>query len=160
MNSSIPKIEVTDLRDSDFRDYYLMLRDANLARRTGFEPVLNKHKAQMLFQSENDTNLTFAIRLKATQQLIGIINVFPEIGTDFAPNYKNVELGYFLASAYQRHGYMPVALHKVLSSLTEAKIVEATVEKSNYPSQKVLQKLGFQQIDAYDNNLVFSLSLK
>lgn len=160
MKSSIPEIEVTDLRNSDFRDYYAMLKDENLARRTGFEPVTDEHKAQMLFQSENDTNRTFAIRLVSTQQLIGIINVFPEIGTDFVPNYKNVELGYFLASAYQRHGYMPVALHTVLLSLTDAKIVEATVEKSNYPSQKVLQKLGFNKVDTYDDNLVFALLLK
>lgn len=154
------EIEVTDLVDSDFADYYEMLSDPVMAKKTGFEPVEDEKKAKMLFASENDTNKTFGIRLITSGKLIGIINVFPEIGDNFEPDFKNVELGYFMHISYQQRGYMTSALKAVIHQLTVPEIIEATVDSSNYPSQKVLHKLGFKKVDKYDNDLVFELSTK
>lgn len=155
------EIKVTDLRTADFADYYEMMRDEQLAKKTGFEPVSNEKKAQMLFESENDTNKTYAIRLINGGKLVGIINIFPEIGDDFEPHYENIELGYFINTNYQQRGYMTYSLGQVLDNLKESvNIVEATVESRNLPSQKVLHNLGFSQVDEYDDNLVFEMKIK
>lgn len=155
------EVEVTELRTDDFEDYYEMMRDEQLAKKTGFEPVNDEKKAHMLFESENDTNKTYAIRLINSGKLIGIINLFPEIGDNFEPDYENIELGYFINTSYQQRGYMTYALGYVVDNLkAPIKIVEATVEAHNVPSQKVLHSLGFAQVDEYDENLVFERKVK
>ncbi|MGQ2282350.1 GNAT family N-acetyltransferase [Apilactobacillus kunkeei] len=155
------EVEVTELRTDDFEDYYEMMRDEQLAKKTGFEPVNDEKKAHMLFESENDTNKTYAIRLINSGKLIGIINLFPEIGDNFEPDYENIELGYFINTSYQQHGYMTYALGYVVDNLkAPIKTVEATVEEHNVPSQKVLHTLDFTQVDEYDENLVFEREVK
>lgn len=160
-NSPKKEVAVTELRTDDFADYYEMMRDEKLAKKTGFEPVNDERKAHMLFESENDTNKTYAIRLINGGKLIGIINIFPEIGDNFEPDYENIELGYFINTSYQQRGYMTYALGEVLNHLkAPVKVVEATVEARNLPSQKVLHSLGFSQVDEYDDNLVFEMKVK
>ncbi|KPN81611.1 GNAT family N-acetyltransferase [Apilactobacillus kunkeei] len=160
-NSPKKEVAVTELRTDDFADYYEMMRDEKLAKNTGFEPVNDERKAHMLFESENDTNKTYAIRLINGGKLIGIINIFPEIGYNFEPDYENIELGYFINTSYQQRGYMTYALGEVLNHLkASVKVVEATVEARNLPSQKVLYSLGFSQVDEYDDNLVFEMKVK
>ncbi|KOY78922.1 hypothetical protein RZ72_00620 [Apilactobacillus kunkeei] len=160
-NSPKKEVQVTELRTDDFADYYEMIRDEQLAKKTGFEPVTDERKAHMLFESENDTNKTYAIRLINGGKLIGIINIFPEIGDNFEPDYENIELGYFINTSYQQRGYMTYALGEVLNHLkAPVNVVEATVEAHNLPSQKVLHSLGFAQVDEYDDNLVFEMKVK
>ena len=56
---------------------------------------------------------------------------------------------------------MTYALGEVLNHLrAPVKVVEATVEARNLPSQKVLHSLGFAQVDEYDDNLVFEMKVK
>lgn len=155
------EIEVTELYDTDFPAYFEMMSDSVMAQKTGFEPVEDEQKAKMLFESENDTNKTYAIRLKDTHRLVGLINIFPEIGDNFEPDFENVELGYFINTSYQQRGYMTYALQWVLDQeMDGVSIVEATVDVNNIASQHLLLKLGFTQVDKYDDNLVYSQKLK
>ncbi len=58
------------------------------------------------------------------------------------------ELGYALATGYQRRGLMPQALSLLLAELffkTGLERLEARCSVDNVPSQKVLERLGFRQ---------------
>ncbi|UQS85647.1 GNAT family N-acetyltransferase [Apilactobacillus apisilvae] len=159
IKADLGDITINTLNPKDFNNYWEMLANSELAKKTGFEPVLDEKKAKMLFQSENQDNITVAIRITKSMKLIGIINLFPEIGENFEPVYNNLELGYFINVNYQQHGYMTKALSKTLSLIDGNTLIEATIEKENLPSMKVLQKLNFEEIDHYDGYRTFSLKI-
>ncbi|TPR36975.1 GNAT family N-acetyltransferase [Apilactobacillus micheneri] len=159
ININLGEIKLDTLNPNDFKDYWEMIANDQVAKKTGFEPVKDESKAKMIFQSENEDHVTFVIRLVDSGKVIGLINLFPEIGENFEPVYDNLELGYFMNNNYQKRGYMTKALSAVLENFDEASLIEATVNQNNEPSMKVLNKLGFHQIDKYDGYKTFELKL-
>ncbi len=80
----------------------------------------------------------FAIRLKETGRLIGIILYFDE-------KDDSCEIGYGIGSAYWNQGYTTEAVHRFLEYLFREKgmrKVYASFFTGNYASRRVMEKCG------------------
>ena len=89
------------------------------------------------------TGLRWIISLKADEKLIGDIGFY-----DYEKKHRKTEVGYKLASAHWKKGYMSEALEAVLEYIykeTDVNRVQALVDPRNPPSYLLLEKYGFQQ---------------
>ena len=80
----------------------------------------------------------FAIRLKETGRLIGIVLYFDETDT-------SCEIGYGIGSQYWNHGYTTEAVRRFMEYCTEEKgfsTVYASFFTGNIASQRVMEKCG------------------
>lgn len=93
---------------------------------------------------QNGVSIRFAIALRdQPQQLIGTCGFHP-----FDEGNRRVEIGYDLAKAYWQRGIMTEALTAMLHygfTILALHRIEAVTTPENYPSRRLLEKLGFQQ---------------
>ncbi len=93
----------------------------------------------------------FAIRLKETRKLIGIILYFDE-------KDSSCEIGYGIGSEYWNHGYVTEAVHRLLEYLFEEKgfrKVYASFFKGNEASKRVMEKCGMTYERISENELEY-----
>ena len=93
----------------------------------------------------------FAIRLKETGRLIGIINSFDETA-------DSCEIGYGIGSGYWNRGYATEAVHRFLEFLFREKglkTVYASFFTGNDASRRVMEKCGMQYSHFVEKELVY-----
>jgi RimJ/RimL family protein N-acetyltransferase len=111
-------------------------RDIKAAMRTSLENVIRDKKQDQWYADWQSV----LIILKKENAIIGgfCFQRYPdEDGT--------VQIGYMIQTEYQKDGYMTEALRRGIAWIFERsdiKAVLAETMKSNFPSQKVLKKLG------------------
>lgn len=126
------QIQVCLLRQSDLPALNHLYADSQLLAAAGIVIDANPEFRQMVFN--NWVRQKFVWGIFSHQLLIGTINLFPE--------EKQVEIGYLLTPEYQHHGIMTMAVGQVLQQ-THLRPLFAEVRVDNLPSQRVLQKNGF-----------------
>ena len=89
---------------------------------------------------------------KADQMLIG------DIGFHTPPNLRgNVEIGFSIVKAYRNDGYgteAGIALIKWAFRNPNIQRVKATCRVGNYPSRRVLEKLGMKQTEQFEKDQI------
>lgn len=90
---------------------------------------------------ENQEGINWAITLKGSPKLIGIIGHYR-----ISPENYRAEVGYMLLPQFHGKGIIPEAIKEVVKyGFKEMKLhsIEAIIDPANLASEKVLQKNGF-----------------
>lgn len=142
------RLRVRPLVESDLTAYCRILSHPVMDTVNGAPVDLNPELLAMTFEKDRHSPFAFAI-VTHSQRLIGAIIFYAHPETE-ASTVSQYDLGYFLEPKLWGRGLMPEALTAslVLSSRLDgaAKIVWATCLVSNQRSQRVLTKLGFDQV--------------
>ena len=98
-------------------------------------PLANKEEARVMF----------AVCLKDTGEIVGMAGVGNKAEVD-----NEIEIAFFISEEYAGKGYITEAAKAVSQwalSFLKLDYLMAIVDVGNHPSQKVVQKCGFQLID-------------
>lgn len=82
------------------------------------------------------------LELKETGQVIGNISIDND---HIRARVKSVSLSYWLGEPFAGKGYMSEALRAVIGELEDYSVISARVFSENISSQRLLEKLGFEQ---------------
>ncbi|HBJ1647982.1 GNAT family N-acetyltransferase [Clostridium botulinum] len=96
-------------------------------------------------QNENDLWCQLVIEKKSDNTILGII----ALQTKFEVN-NEIEIAYFISEKYSGKGYMKQAAKAILEwgfDNYNFPFVMAIVEIDNYPSQKVIECVGFKKVE-------------
>lgn len=121
-------------------DSFMVYRNNNeWMKYQGFKNLTKDEYRNVLLVPPNIENgVQLAIADKNTDELLGDLYLIKKENT--------IEIGYTINPAYARKGYITEILEAVLIKLKECypgyKII-AEIEKDNFPSRKLLLKLGF-----------------
>lgn len=138
--------------------------DAGQVSRNSKQPIVAHYLTDMVFETEADAlgwinwinndkfdvsipNIVVAVVEKSTEICVGLIGV--------APKYElqnQVEILYAVSDAYQNRGYTTEAGHALIDWVfanTALTALVAIVKPDNVPSNRVVEKLGFQ----YENDI-------
>lgn len=100
-----------------------------------------EHIAMIDAKIENQEGINWAITLKGSPKLIGIIGHYR-----ISPENYRAEVGYMLLPQFHGKGIIPEAIKEVVKyGFKEMKLhsIEAIIDPANLASEKVLQKNGF-----------------
>ncbi|HEY4617196.1 MAG TPA: GNAT family N-acetyltransferase [Flavobacterium sp.] len=100
-----------------------------------------EHIAMIDAKIENQEGINWAITLKGSPKLIGIIGHYR-----IRPENYRAELGYMLLPQFHGKGIIPEAIKEVVKyGFEEMKLhsIEAIIDPDNIASEKVLRKNGF-----------------
>lgn len=154
-NSSLPlklparletqRLVIRKLKATDFQSLYQMIFSPfvmkfNMLQEISYEEFVKEYQA--------DAPENLYVALKDSDQLLGQISVHQD---QIRYGVNSVTLSYWLGEDFVRHGYMNEALRVVINELFErqaCEIITSRVFSPNTPSQKLLEKLGFQK-EAY-----------
>ena len=98
-------------------------------------PVANKYSARVMF----------AVTLEDTGEIIGMVGVGNKKEVD-----NEIEIAYFISEHHSGKGYITEAAKTVSNwavNHLNLDYIIAIVELDNYPSQKVVERCGFQRIE-------------
>jgi len=90
----------------------------------------------------------WVMRLQTTGEAIGVLNLYDLNREIWNANHRRCTIGFTFAAPFRGKGLGTEAVSHLLSlimPLWGRDIVEADTHKDNYPSQKLLKKLGFRQ---------------
>lgn len=136
-------------------------QDSYYHQTAGFEQLTTIAAAVKSAQMYADRPDSFAICLD--EQMIGLIELY-ERGLDQASGLLNTkDLGFLLDKAYQHQGYMTSAIKLIETyAFVDLSQVELWAHTfiDNLPSQKLLEKLGFEEKYIVDNQLIFGQEFK
>ncbi len=99
------------------------------------------HIAMIDAKIENNEGINWAITLKNSPKLIGIIGHYR-----IKPEYYRAEIGYMLLPQYHGKGIMTEAIKEVVSfgfKVMKLHSIEAIIDPKNFVSEKVLLKNDF-----------------
>lgn len=97
--------------------------------------------AQLIAHYHDGSGLTFGVVLRDSGQLIGNVNLHR-----FFDMNRRCEIGYALASRYQKRGYATEALEALVGyafGTLDQNRIEADIDPRNTASARVLERLGF-----------------
>lgn len=103
------------------------------------------------FSNYLNRNDLFAIRLKNSSKLIGVISVFNN-------NDKTVEIGYGIGSEYWNKGYATEAVKAFINYLFVEQELDAVIASyfiNNIASRKVMDKVGMIYSHTVNNELEY-----
>lgn len=146
------KIVVTDTREEDFEDYYLVRCSPGdiywngyeeRPEKTSFRKLFMRRLSSSPFQSPEDRRL-YLIKLKENE-------AWKTIGfTQLIRRQDCVEIGYTIVEAYQRHGYATEALKQTVQLAKEhMSRICVRIRDDNVASQGVALKNNFVPTDEY-----------
>lgn len=99
--------------------------------------------AKTLDAYREGTGLRFGIELQSTGEMIGNVNLY-----DILDANRRCDVGYALARAHWRQGYLGEALPAALDyafTVLGLNRIEADIDPRNIASEKLLQRMGFRQ---------------
>ena len=142
------RLSLRPIRGEDVDDFYAVYSDPEVMRYWSTPPLPDLEAASKLISEihegfERHELLKWGIALRTTDKLIGSVTIFHP---DFT--HRRSEIGYALARAHWRQGYMLETLNAVLHyAFTELKLhrIEADVDPRNEASARTLERLGFQR---------------
>lgn len=141
------QITLKELTVKDTQALFEMRSDKKLCRKAGL--TVDTHPAHTLsfildVERKVKSRYFYYWGIFKKDILVGVISLW---GIDY--DKKSGELGYFIGSEYQRHGYMTMAIKLVVNYVlenTQILIVNAYVETSNKASMKLMKKLDFKLV--------------
>ena len=101
--------------------------------------------SQYSLANKDKARVMFAVCLQDTGDIIGMVGIGNKEEVD-----NEIEIAYFVSEIYAGKGYISEAAKAVSQwALSDLKLdyLIAIVEPDNYPSQRVVQKCGFQKVD-------------
>lgn len=139
------RLELRQLTNEDFDDYYLIRNDAEVMKALDKNPN-TLLEAKTLFNTilENENNnisITWTIKFKGEKSLIGYIG-FHRIDIP----HRRAEIGYALFSNQHRKGIMKEAISSVIEygfKYMNLHSIEANINEVNIASRNLLLKNGF-----------------
>lgn len=141
------RLQFEPLKESDLFDTITLLGNNDVCRflpgETGFHPekVTRWLHAQMERFSEQTPSMIFSFREKDQPEMIGYV------GIGLVKELNQPEILYALHPKYWGRGYATEAANRMVDLAKELKIhhLIALADVRNYPSQKVLEKIGYRQ---------------
>lgn len=120
---------------------------------TAFQSDAEAQRFLQMLQTDPDA---WALTLKTTQEVCGVVMLAPNLAADQV-SVAGYELSFALLPAFQKHGLMSTALPAIMQHYQQTQAVtvfNAACFLDNRDSQKLLLKLGFQadyqtQLPAY-----------
>ena len=109
-----------------------------------------EHISMIEAKIENNEGINWAITLKKSSKLIGIIGHFR-----IQPEHYRAEIGYMLLPEFHGKGIIPEAIKEVVKygfEIMKLHSIEAIIDPENFASEKVLQKNGFVKEAHYKEN--------
>ncbi|WEV38949.1 GNAT family N-acetyltransferase [Lactobacillus sp. ESL0680] len=150
------------LRSFNLADAPTILRwgqDDYYYKYAGFSRYQNLAQAETAAGQYATRDNSYAICLKETQQLIGLVELY-ERGTNEQDLLQTKEVGFLLDKSFSGHGYMTEALQLVFAyafnQLDQTEIWAGTFVH-NLKSQKLLQRLGFKYVYSVDLSKISQL---
>ena len=142
------RLSLRRIRDEDVDDFYAVYSDPKVMRYWSTPPLPNLEAAAKLIREihagiERRELLKWAIALRTNDRLIGSVTLFHP---DFT--HRRVEIGYALAHAHWRMGYMGETLEAIINfAFADLNMhrIEADVDPRNTASVRTVERLGFQQ---------------
>jgi len=142
------RLSLRRIRDDDVDDFYAVYSDPKVMRYWSTPPLPNLEAAAKLIREihagiERRELLKWAIALRTNDRLIGSVTLFHP---DFT--HRRVEIGYALAHAHWRMGYMGETLEAIINfAFADLNMhrIEADVDPRNTASVRTVERLGFQQ---------------
>lgn len=139
------RLELRQLTNKDFEDYYLIRSDEEVMKALDKNPnTLSEAKAlfnTILENANNNTAITWLISFKESKKLIGYIG-FHRIDIP----HKRAEIGYALFFKHHRKGIMKEAIASVIDygfKNMNLHTIEANINEVNIASRNLLLKNGF-----------------
>ena len=111
------------------------------------------HIAMIDEKIENNEGINWAITLKGSPKLIGIIGHYR-----IKPEHFRAEIGYMLLPEYQGKGIVSEAIKEVVHygfEVMNLHSIEAIIDPENFASEKVLQKNGFVKEAHFKENAYY-----
>ena len=144
------RLILDSIRESDKEDYFINISHDKKVLET-FICRYAETLEEFNFSSYPGRQDLFAIRLKETGRLIGIVNYFDE--KDGA-----CEIGYGIGSGYWGHGYVTEAVRRFLAYLFREKgmrTVYASFFTGNEASRRVMEKCGMTYDHVSEKELTY-----
>lgn len=145
------RLILREFRSSDFEDYLAYILDGHLREMLGLRNVFDRPSALENFNWLMENRKFIAVCKKEDNRAIGHICMHPPLDAvaraKLFCNKHGASLSYALAAWEQHKGLMQEALTALCEYLRDAgKIdyLDAEYLSSNLPSQRLLEKLGFQ----------------
>ena len=131
------RLIIDEIRESDKEDYFYNISHDKKVLETFICKYVEDIK-DFDFSPYLDNKNIYAIRLKSTNKLIGIILYFDE-------NQESCEIGYGIGSNYWNNGYVTEAVKAFIKYLFEEKgfsTIYASFFVGNDASKRVMEKSG------------------
>lgn len=143
-----PRLELSPLRPADADDLFRIYSDQEFMRYWSSAPWASRDRAVAMIEGDlrelaAGEHLRLGIRLRDGGGLIGTCSLF-----QFVPACRRAELGYGIAPAHWRRGYMVEAVGAVLRfAFDELGLhrLEADIDPRNVASARSLEKLAFRR---------------
>ncbi len=119
----------------------------------GFEKYANLEQAQKGTAQYSKRRYSFALCLKKTQQVIGLVELYERGMDERSGLLQTKEIGFLLDQAFEGHGYMTEALKLVINQAfgyMKQKEIWAGVFVGNTRSEHLLKRLGFHYVYTAD----------
>lgn len=144
------RLMIDSIRETDKEDYFINISHDKKVLET-FICRYAETREDFDFSSYPGRRDLFAIRLKETGRLIGIINSFGE-------KDGSCEIGYGIGSGFWNQGYATEAVHRFLEYLLREKglkTVYASFFTGNDASRRVMEKCGLRYSHFVENELTY-----
>jgi len=143
-----PRLVLRWIYEDDIDGLYEVFSDPQVMRYWSSGPLAHREAAAELQReiaagNKKETMFKWGIALRDSNTVIGTTTLF-----NLNLDNGRAEIGYALASAYWRKGYMNEALQALLSHAFEVmnlRRLEADVDPRNAASIRTLERLGFQR---------------
>ena len=155
MDLRTDRLILREFQDADFEDYLAYILDDYLREMLGLGNVFDRPSALANFNWLMENRKFIAVCKKEDNRAIGHICIHPPLdavaGAEPFCNKRGASLSYALAAWERRKGFMYEALAALCQHLQDAgelDYLDGEYLCSNLPSQRLLEKLGFQHFGA------------
>ena len=146
-NLTTMRLSLRRVKDTDDKDMFEYTSNPEVARFLSWEPhsVISETQQYIarLIENYNQNNCyAWAIEISELEKFIGIVRIF-----DVSFANRRGELSYILNPAFQGKGLAAEAIKAVIDfCLIELRLnrIQAKCTPDNYPSERVIQKLGMR----------------
>ncbi|BCN29825.1 GNAT family N-acetyltransferase [Anaeromicropila herbilytica] len=140
------RLVLTEVKESDINEIFKIFSNPEVAKYDWFRPINSKEEAMKFIhrymdEYDNEEEITWGIRLKETNELIGICCL-----GDFDEEARRAEIGYDLVSDRWNSGFATEALEAIVHyglKVMNLNRIEAFITPGNDASVRVLEKLNF-----------------
>lgn len=130
----------------DAERLYELAKDSHVGPPCGWTPHKDIKESKAVLRDILINEYTFAIVLKATEEVIGNISIMPYSESRFAQNSNQAEIGFWLGYSYWGMGYMAEACDRIIAyGFNELHLerIWCAHDVENHNSMRVQQKCGF-----------------
>jgi len=133
------------LNEISNQDYILKWMPDWKASIEGTQKLIRHFISQYPLSTKDKARLMLAVTLNGTDEIIGMVGIGNKKEVD-----NEIEMAYFISEDHAGNGYITEAAKTVSQWAIEhlkLNYLIAIVELDNYPSQKVIEKCGFEKIE-------------